>query len=394
MISLNDIEELPGLRPKPRALRALEFGAQLADTRQARYPEPLTPGRLPRSFTEERLGKAVPFFEALHGVAPPSRAAAEPGSRQIGEIVVGRRAMGEYVLPTRTLNQQRRTAQARRRGETNDDLAERQLILTMMDSEPLPRLCAAYAYWQATGASQVAMPILETGLGSDDQETFDVAAHALAKMGGTAARRTNRFVGDRQDDRPNSPELPPVASLTVLIHGTFAKNSEWYQPGGSFHTYIKNTVYPDLYSDDDFFFWSGRYSDTARRSAANKLVTWCAEHPASKLRLIAHSHGVNVVNLATTMGLQACTLIHLSPAVHDHYLPEPANVSSGRLFTIRSRIDLVVFIDGGAFDYRDTAVSGMERRRVVAFEGHSESHEQDRWEDKDVPDLVQTVCPP
>ena len=35
--------------------------------------------------------------------------------------------------------------------------------------------------------------------------------------------------------------------MTVIIHGTFAKNSDWYKPGGDFHQYIKNQVYSDVY---------------------------------------------------------------------------------------------------------------------------------------------------
>ena len=76
-------------------------------------------------------------------------------------------------------------------------------------------------------------------------------------------------------------------------------------------------------------------------NAARKLVDWCNQHPAQLLRLISHSHGANVANLATGMGLQTCTLIHLSPPVHDRYMPDIARVTSRTFFSIHPTIDLV-----------------------------------------------------
>ena len=386
------IKRLTELRSREKSLQLLELGAELAQQRDERYPNGLPYGSEPRSFHEELIGDGAVFLRELHGIRQP-RATEGRAIRRIGEIRAGRRAIVDRVMPARALNSQRRIAQRRRRGENVADMAERQLLLTMMDSANTPRLCAAYAYWQATGATEVVVPILAKGLESDDMEEFEVACHSLAKMGPAGTRRLRPHVGTAADDRPNSPVHPHVQSMTVLIHGTFAKNQPWYKPGGDFHSYIQNNVYNDLYGANDYFFWSGRYSDPARQAAARKLVTWCAEHPTSHLRLIAHSHGANVVNLATRLGLETCTLIHLSPPVHNQYLPDATGISSARFFTIRPRIDLVVFIDGGAHDYRITPVAALERRRIIALEGHSESHEANRWRAKDVPGLVKTVCP-
>ena len=187
--------------------------------------------------------------------------------------------------------------------------------------------------------------------------------------------------------------------MTVIVHGTFAKDFPWYQPGGDFHEYIRTQVYPDVYSGQDFFFWSGRYALTENqlrriwRQAAKKLVSWEDAHPATTLRLIAHSHGINVVNLATQMGLQTCTLIQLSPPVRRDNLPDMQNVSSGSLFNIRSTIDLVVSLDGGFKTYQGTPVESAERRRIISFFGHSDSHDPDLWVSKNIPALVRTVCP-
>ena len=185
--------------------------------------------------------------------------------------------------------------------------------------------------------------------------------------------------------------------MTVLVHGTFAKDESWYQPGGDFHSYIKQNVYPDVYSGNDFFFWSGRYAlnDTGLRriwtAAANKLVSWINSHPTRKLRLIAHSHGNNVVNIATRH-IQACSLIQLSPPVRSWNLPDMRNVSSSRLFDIHSTIDLVVVIDGGTQNYKGTAVAANETIRKIAKYGHSDSHDAAKWTKRRVPQLVTTVC--
>ena len=164
--------------------------------------------------------------------------------------------------------------------------------------------------------------------------------------------------------------------------------------GGDFHTYIKRNVYPDVYSGRDYFFWSGKYSHARRRDAARKLVSWVNDHPAKTLRLIAHSHGANVVNIATRMGLRACTLIHLSPPVRPEYMPDISNVSSSRFFTVRPTIDVVVSIlDGSNQDYRKTPVASHEGRVRCADFGHSSSHYKRRWIQKDIPEKVKQVCP-
>ena len=103
--------------------------------------------------------------------------------------------------------------------------------------------------------------------------------------------------------------------------------------------------------------------------------------------------GNNVVNIATKMGMPACTLIQLSPPVRSWNLPNMKKVSSNRLFNIHSHIDLVVKIDGGAQGYSGTAVAGVERTKIIAFAGHSDSHDKTKWKNKKVPNLVKTVCP-
>jgi hypothetical protein len=273
------------------------------------------------------------------------------------------------------------------------DTAIRQLAIGMLDNDPVARCCAAYGYWQATGSAS-AVSVLKNAVASDDEDERTVAAHGLAKID---IRKVRNLQGTAEDDRPNTPPQVIRPSMTVIIHGTFAKDSDWYKPGGGFHRYIKQNVYADVYAGNDFYFWSGRYSLTDNglkriwTKAANKLVSWINAHPTRKLRLIAHSHGNNVVNIATQQ-IQACSLIQLSPPVRSWNLPNMANVSSDRIFNIHARIDLVVMIDGGAQNYKRTAVAASERIRKIARFGHSDSHKGRKWNRKNVPQLVTSVC--
>ena len=305
-----------------------------------------------------------------------------------------------FVLEARARKTQAKEALRRGGRESVHQVAVRQLAVAMLDKQPIPRACAAYAYWQSTGTTRTVIPILARSLESEDEEERSVAAHALVKVN---PRHVASLVGPKEDDLPASLVGPrsvgamaaatSPSAMTVIIHGTFARHHDWYQPGGNFHTYIRNNVYADVYGGADFFFWSGRWSHPARVNAARKLVAWCALHPARSLRLISHSHGANVANLATAMGLRTGTLIHMSPPVHNRYMPNMTNVSCQTFFNVHPTIDLVVFIDGGVQTYQNTPVAGFEKWRKSASFGHSTSHEPARWQAKNIPQLVRTLCP-
>ena len=387
-----DVEKLVEMGPRERAAQMLDMGAELH--RRARTPH--TRRELPRQLRRESVLETVaaPIMDRLHGV----RAAAPEKTRGLAETgrVLKTRAgeVTDLVLTPQARKSVARSAMDRTQDRSVNDLAIRQLGLGMMDSDPVARCCAAYAYWLATGAD-AAIPVLDNAIDSEDEEERLVGAHCLAKV---KPSRVRKLHGTAEDDRPQTPINPLQNSMTVIIHGTFAKDADWYKPGGDFHTYVKGHVYPDVYSGDDFFFWSGRYARTDAglatiwRQAANKLVSWCASHPAQTLRLIAHSHGNNVVNMATPR-IPTCTLIQLSPPVRDWNLPDMSTVSSSRFFNIHSRIDLVVKIDGGAQDYRGTSVASRESTKVIGTFGHGASHDAKKWSKKNVPQLVKTVCP-
>jgi hypothetical protein len=386
-----DVQKLVDMGPRERAAQMLDMGSEL----HKRLKEPYTELALPRQLRRESVVQtaAAPILGRLHGVS-----AAEPvrtrGITETGRTLMTKAgAVTDLVLTPHARKSFARIAMDRTRDRSVDDLAIRQLGLGMMDSDPLARCCAAYAYWLATGAD-AAIPVLANAIDSEDEEERLVGAHCLAKVRPSGVKKLH---GNAEDDKPQTTVDPIRDSMTVIIHGTFASNSDWYRPGGDFHTYIKKEVYPDVYSGEDFFSWSGRYSLTDPglkriwRQGADKLVAWCKSHPAGTLRLIGHSHGNNVVNMASPQ-LPSCVLIQLSPPVRDWNLPDISKVSSGSLFNIHSRIDLVVKIDGGAQDYKGTSVAPHESRRSIAPFGHSASHDQKKWAKKKVPQLVKTLC--
>jgi hypothetical protein len=389
-----DVAKLAELHPHQRADLLLSMGAEL---RKKRRKAPAK-GTLPTALRRDSIaqGAAAPIIEHLHGI----RGAAPhlvTGMRSTGRILnTSAGAVQDLVLTPRARKAYAANAMDTSQDRSVNDLAIRQCALGMVDSHPLARCCAAYAYWQATESSDAVLPILLNASKSDDEEERILAAHCLASV---SPKHMQALQGVAADDKPHSPINPVQESMTVVIHGTFAKDSDWYKPGGDFHEYIKNTVYSDVYSGQDFYFWSGRYTldekklEKIWRAAARKLVSWCTSHPTKKLRLIAHSHGNNVVNMATRMNLPACTLIQLSPPVRDWNLPDMQKVSSGRIFNFHSRIDLVVKIDGGAQNYADTPIASASTQRKVAFSGHSKPHEEKVWENKKLPKLVASVCP-
>src|SRR3989442_13181565 len=91
-----------------------------------------------------------------------------------------------------------------------------------------------------------------------------------------------------------------AASRTCLIiHGTWAVNSPWWQPDGDFHNYLLTGVRPDLYNTADAFFWSGGYSDQARQIAADDVSVWVKNRSLNGLYPFCHSHGGNLAMLGT-----------------------------------------------------------------------------------------------
>jgi len=249
-----DLAQVVDQTPKQRAAQYLSIGSELRHRKKK--PDPKT--MLPKELRRESVRSTVcePILERMHGIRT-----ADP-VRQTGLKWTGRRiATQSGEIDDLVLTQYARKRTARRAlNNTHDDsitdTAVRQLAIGMLDNNPVARCCAAYGYWQATG-SDSAVAVLQNAVCSDNEEERIVAAHGLAKVD---IRKVRKLQGTAEDDRPNTPAQAVRPSMTVIVHGTFAKNSSWYQPGRDFHRYIKRNVYPDIYSGDDYFFWSGRYA--------------------------------------------------------------------------------------------------------------------------------------
>jgi hypothetical protein len=247
---------------------------------------------------------------------------------------------------------------------------------TLRHPAPLVRVAAAASYFAVSAEPARLLPVLARELRSRDRLARDVAATALARVAPDhprLAELTSRKPRARRRGR---------AHTSLLVHGTFARNHSWWQPGGDFHKYLHDNVRPDLYGAGDRFEWSGGYSDGARALGATDLRAWVFEHSAAGLDLFTHSHGGSVAMLAShhpdmTVG----TLVLLSCPVHvPKYVPDFSRVE--RAVSVRVHCDLVILIDGGGQRFRDRRID--EHVLPIWFD-HSATHDADVWQAHDVP---------
>jgi pimeloyl-ACP methyl ester carboxylesterase len=220
--------------------------------------------------------------------------------------------------------------------------------------------------------------ILVRGTRSRDPLVRDVAATALGRVAPEhpRLRQLTKRAGARPGGEPSHTAL--------LVHGTFARNHEWWQPGGSTHTYLKSTVRPDLYDANDRFEWSGGYSDAARDIGAHDLREWVEQHALDGLDLFGHSHGANVIMEATRFGLTAGKLILLSCPVHVHkYMPDFARTTA--VVSIRVHLDLVILADRGGQLFLHPQI--QENVLPIWFD-HGASHDPWVWQDHNLAGLL------
>jgi hypothetical protein len=233
----------------------------------------------------------------------------------------------------------------------------------------LTRVAAASSYFELSTRPKRLISILVEGTKSEDELVREVAATALARV----APENTSLRALMKGARSATTRKPSRTSL--LVHGTFAKNGDWWQPGGDFHEFILKRVRPDLYGAADRFDWSGGYSDSARSLAAAELSDWVEARGLAGLDIFAHSHGANVAMLASQSGLNIGTLVLLSCPVHIHkYAPNPANIA--RTVSVRVRLDLVILADRGGqrFNHPD-----IEEHVLPVWFNHSATHERKVW---------------
>ena len=242
----------------------------------------------------------------------------------------------------------------------------------------LPRVAAAATHFEISTRPEPALEILVGSLGSRDPLTRTLAATALSRIA-PEDTRLQALLRRRRSPRARRP-----SRTSLLVHGTFARNNDWWQPGGDFHEYLHADVRPDLYGASDRFDWSGGWSDAARALGAADLRAWVAARGLAGLSLFTHSHGGSVAMLASQDGLMVGDLVLLSCPVHVHkYVPDFSRVA--RAISIRVHLDLVILVDGGGQRFDDPRI---EENVLPIWFDHFASHEPEVWQDHDVPSLL------
>lgn len=255
------------------------------------------------------------------------------------------------------------------------DTANTTQLLELCLNHPmdLVKISAAASYHAIAKDRDRLTAILVKGVRSQDEMESGVAATALARVDPKNAALA-RFAPKGGKKRGK-----PAHTLTV-IHGTWAANGTWFRPGGDFFDFIKPSR-PDLYDGPDIYTWSGGYSDKARSDGANGLKKWVDDKGAAGLDIMGHSHGANVILLASKRGLKMSKVVLLSCPVHvDKYFPDFTKVSKP-VFSVRVKLDLVIAADFGGQKFKDPNIKEIV---LPLWFDHFASHSPQVWRDNNV----------
>ena len=250
------------------------------------------------------------------------------------------------------------------------DSAAELMEMCLAHPRELVRIAAAHAYLPLTDNPARCVRLLAAGVRSADRLEAELAATALARVQPEhpALRRLSRR-GARLTRVRRKPQT------IMLVHGTWASDAEWYKPNGSFHAFIKPQR-PDLYSQADFFRWTGGYSDGARNQGALDLKAWVDARSESGLDLMGHSHGANVLLQATKFGMTAGKLILLSCPVHvNKYFPDFTKVTKP-VVSVRVKLDLVILADFGGQKFRHPDIKEIV---LPIWFDHGATHDGANW---------------
>lgn len=236
--------------------------------------------------------------------------------------------------------------------------------------------------------------LAERGAAGHDDDLLAAASVAAARQAGepedTWVTRGVQIVAVATRRKGLRRRAAPAAlreSLTIVIHGTWARDGRWWRRGGDFFEYLRTDAQvTDLYDSTDRFEWSGDNLDRKRKRAAEELSRWVAAHRAANVRVLAHSHGANVASLATHHGTQFDRLVMLSPPVRKDYLPVWSRVRHA--YNIQAKFDAVVAVARGGRWFRDVAASPPIREKRLEASGHSASHEPKVWRSERLAQLV------
>lgn len=156
----------------------------------------------------------------------------------------------------------------------------------------------------------------------------------------------------------NSTQGAAASTLTVIVHGTWAADTDWWRdprgmgamPIDNLWDYLTSSGVTGLVSRADEFTWSGKNSDAARLVGANQFTAWWQRLGKPGLDVVAHSHGGNVVMRAQAIEpeLRVRNLILLgTPA---RYECPPCSRQTRRQYNVYSDNDWIQVVGskGGA----------------------------------------------
>lgn len=183
--------------------------------------------------------------------------------------------------------------------------------------------------------------------------------------------------------------LPAILSITnriavdhplLVIHGSWARQETWWRLGSTFTNYLQSVSGLTAYEGGDPFLWSGKpYIDEIRKGA-ERFIAWNRAHNINSPAIVAHSHGGNVVMMATHLGLQVEKLVLLGTPIRTECTPYMPNI--GSLVNIYSEGDLIQ--RKGCFpnprgDGRTLGDSDELLNIHIVGQGHSELHDEKVW---------------
>lgn len=182
--------------------------------------------------------------------------------------------------------------------------------------------------------------VLDAALTSDDPLVRAIAASAR-----------NVSVEKQGPDTNSAPIALAPGSVSTAIHGTWGLVGEdpWYRPGSELYEHLRNAATPTLYEGNDYYAWSGEYSDYAREAAARDLAQWRSRSTELPWldTVYAHSHGGNVALNAAAAGepIKMLVLLHTPANYRSDDEWETIRRNVGGVVIMRSRFDLVVLAD-------------------------------------------------
>jgi pimeloyl-ACP methyl ester carboxylesterase len=264
--------------------------------------------------------------------------------------------------------------------------ATRLVVASMFDRDLLVRIAAAGVTLRFDETNPVAEGILEDASAAASDELAEFARVALASFRRHLHRRIE--IEDFRDG------VYPPKPDAALIHGTWARRGDWWQPGNGLHRFLRDErVFPELYSGPESFKWSGYFDfrtwsrlaarDWNREAAGQSLAWWAQSRLVHPPHFIGHSYGASISMLATNAGKRVRGLVLLSPAVHRTCLPDPANY--GGAFVVRMPLDLVLLFDRSKISLLQSLPNITElvlpRQGLT---GHSATHDPEIWRVNDL----------